>query len=405
MDLKLREEVFPHLEGSVPSVEQVEAWFWERLASQTEARILYCSDIEGTAFPGMGEYGEHKWSLQRLADHERSLLRFVHYAIPGVNIPMLYFGMLFAMFCWHVEDNYMYSVSYLHVGAPKTWYGVSPKQAHEFDAVFNGRAFTQAVEIDPQLMLKKASMLPPAMLLQAGVRVCRATQQPGQFIVTLPQAYHAGFSHGFNAAEAVNFMLLDWLPYAYSAAAFYRSIGKQPVLDLEHILVLAAQDNHSPEVFRLLRQVVEAQLAARRRLRRTGLAERMMAEQDRAIALGRGPPCLRCGHICHFAFVQIGFDRCDILKGGNARLRPVTCLEHVDELPAPGPASATRRGGDERVLFTRYSDDDLLALADTECDGPLTATLPPPDTSLPALPPTLERALHEHKRQKVKLRG
>jgi hypothetical protein len=43
---------------------------------------------------------------------------------------MLYFGMLFSMFCWHVEDNYMYSVSYLHEGAPKTWFGVSPATAH-----------------------------------------------------------------------------------------------------------------------------------------------------------------------------------------------------------------------------------------------------------------------------------
>ena len=43
---------------------------------------------------------------------------------------MLYFGMLFSMFCWHVEDNYMYSVSYLHEGAPKTWYGVSPATVH-----------------------------------------------------------------------------------------------------------------------------------------------------------------------------------------------------------------------------------------------------------------------------------
>eukprot|EP00962_Isochrysis_galbana_P030141 scaffold9749_cov39-Isochrysis_galbana.AAC.1 len=35
--------------------------------------------------------------------HDRSLLRFVNYDIPGVNTPMLYFGMLFSMFCWHVE--------------------------------------------------------------------------------------------------------------------------------------------------------------------------------------------------------------------------------------------------------------------------------------------------------------
>ena len=121
LDAALREEVWPELGGALPAAEDVEAWFWEGLASEAEARILYSSDLEGTAFPDAGTYGEHAWSLQKLANHERSLLRFVEYSIPGVNTPMLYFGMLFSMFCWHVEDNYMYSISYLHEGAPKTW--------------------------------------------------------------------------------------------------------------------------------------------------------------------------------------------------------------------------------------------------------------------------------------------
>merc|ERR1740130_1314736 len=132
LDSALREEVWPELGGGkLPDKGQVERWFWEGLASEAEARILYSSDLEGTAFPESGTYGEHAWSLARLANHERSLLRFVEYSIPGVNAPMLYFGMLFSMFCWHVEDNYMYSVSYLHEGAPKTWYGVSPANAVE----------------------------------------------------------------------------------------------------------------------------------------------------------------------------------------------------------------------------------------------------------------------------------
>ena len=65
-----------------------------------------------------------RWSLQQIASHDASLLRFVRYDIPGVNTPMLYFGMLFAMFCWHVEDSHMYSISYLHEGAPRRlWHG------------------------------------------------------------------------------------------------------------------------------------------------------------------------------------------------------------------------------------------------------------------------------------------
>ncbi len=30
-------------------------------------------------------------------------------------------GMMFASFCWHVEDHHLFSCSYLHSGAPKIW--------------------------------------------------------------------------------------------------------------------------------------------------------------------------------------------------------------------------------------------------------------------------------------------
>ena len=73
------------------------------------------------------------------------------------------------------------------------------------------------------------------MLLAAGVPVSRLVQEPGQFVVTLPQAYHAGFSHGFNTAEAVNFMLDDWLPYAKAADQRYRLLGKEPVIDVDQV--------------------------------------------------------------------------------------------------------------------------------------------------------------------------
>lgn len=42
-------------------------------------------------------------------------------------------------------------------------------------------------------------------------KVVRTDQRAGEFVVTFPRAYHAGFNQGFNFAEAVNFSLADWV--------------------------------------------------------------------------------------------------------------------------------------------------------------------------------------------------
>jgi len=373
MDERLRDDVFPDSNGEKLPAEAVENWFWEGLASHSEARILYSSDLEGTAFPASGPYGVHPWSLQCMANHERSLLRFVDYAIPGVNAPMLYNGMLFSMFCWHVEDSNMYSASYLHEGATKTWYGVSPRDAAAFDRVFTS-AFPQAMEKDPQLLLRKASMVPPSLLVANGVAVSRARQEAGEFVITLPQSYHAGFSHGFNTAEAVNFMLLDCLPYAEMANLKYSAMAREPVLDLEQILLRAAAAQHSPEVSGHFEECVAAELEQRRLLRAYGCTERMQSEEDMDAALGRGPPCSVCGHVCHISYVLLGnTSRVDRPKAsGKASEHDLVCLRHYEELEADEPAQLT--------MHLRYNDEYLRKLVEKRPKGkqPLTATLPLP---------------------------
>ena len=73
--------------------------------------------------------------LQVLPTVSDSILRQLTEDIPGVTSPMLYMGMLFATFAWHVEDQYLYSINYQHTGAAKTWYGVPASDADGFEDV------------------------------------------------------------------------------------------------------------------------------------------------------------------------------------------------------------------------------------------------------------------------------
>ena len=44
--------------------------------------------------------------------------------------------MMFSSFCWHVEDNFLYSINYMHFGNGKRWYGVPSSDAAKMEACF-----------------------------------------------------------------------------------------------------------------------------------------------------------------------------------------------------------------------------------------------------------------------------
>jgi histone demethylase JARID1 len=133
--------------------------------------------------------------LNNIAKSPGSLLRLIDQDICGMTVPWVYVGMCFSAFCWHSEDHNTYSINYLHRGEAKTWYGVPAAHADRLEDAMRNR-MPALFAVQPDLLFHITTMIPPAELVDAGVRVCHCDQQAGEFVVTFPRAYHAGFNQG-----------------------------------------------------------------------------------------------------------------------------------------------------------------------------------------------------------------
>uniref|UniRef100_A0A2C9VA65 JmjC domain-containing protein n=1 Tax=Manihot esculenta TaxID=3983 RepID=A0A2C9VA65_MANES len=208
------------------SPEHLEKNFWLEMSCGKEETAEYAINVDGSAFSSDpdDQLGASKWNLK------------------GVTNPMLYIGMVYSMFAWHVEDHYLFSINYDHTGAPKTWYGVPSYAGLQFEKVVLENVYAHDIlSIDNEdgvfkEIAEKTTMFPPSILLKQSVPVYKAVQMPGEFVVTFPRAYHAGFSNGFNCGEAVNFAIGDWFPFGELASKRYARIGMMAILPREEIL-------------------------------------------------------------------------------------------------------------------------------------------------------------------------
>lgn len=148
-----------HLAGlREPTPLEVESLFWKASADRP-IYIEYANDVPGSGFAAPKQSRRHKkrrresdqveegekgsgwqlsgspWNLQAIARAPGSLTRFMPDDVPGVTSPMVYIGMLFSWFAWHVEDHELHSLNFLHTGAPKTWYAVPGDRASELEEV------------------------------------------------------------------------------------------------------------------------------------------------------------------------------------------------------------------------------------------------------------------------------
>ncbi|KAH6800440.1 Transcription factor jumonji family protein / zinc finger family protein [Perilla frutescens var. hirtella] len=238
----------------LPTVNDIEGEYWRIIEQPTdEVEVYYGADLEtgmlGSGFPKdsslladakIGQYVASGWNLNSLPRLPGSVLSFEECNISGVVVPWLYIGMCFSSFCWHVEDHHLYSLNYLHWGDPKMWYGVPGNRATSLEDAMR-KHLPDLFEEQPDLLNALVTQLSPSVLKSEGVPVYRVVQNSGEFVLTFPRAYHAGFNCGFNCAEAVNVAPVDWLQHGQSAVELYSTQLHKTSISHDKLLLAAAE--------------------------------------------------------------------------------------------------------------------------------------------------------------------
>ncbi|KAL9683479.1 hypothetical protein QQ045_015301 [Rhodiola kirilowii] len=371
------------------SVEDIEGEYWRVVEYPTEkVEVLYGADLDnrkyGSGFPQISnqdcspsaeKYIESGWNLNNLPRLPGSLLSYESSDVSGVLVPWVYLGMCFSSFCWHVEDHHLYSVNYLHWGAPKIWYGVPQKDANKFEATMR-KFLPELFAEEPDLLHKLVTQLSPTIMQSEGVPVFRCVQNPGEFVLTFPQAYHSGFNSGFNCAEAVNVATVDWLAHGQNAVQRYQVQKRKTTISNDRLLLGAA--NEAVKAWweiDLLKKFTSDNLRWKYFTEKDGvltqaLKERVEMERGRRESLSKSSQqlkmekdfdattekeCIVCLYDLH---MSAAYCRCSPDR--------FACLEHAEKLCSCGRNA--------KIFLFRYSISDLNTLVEA-LEGKLRAII------------------------------
>ncbi|KAK1420370.1 hypothetical protein QVD17_21906 [Tagetes erecta] len=362
-----------------PTIDEIEGEYWRIIEQPTdEVEVYYGADLETGVFESgfpktisiedseFNKYVKSGWNLNNFPRLPGSVLSFEGCDISGVLVPWLYVGMCFSSFCWHVEDHHLYSVNYMHWGDPKIWYGIPGSHATALEDAMR-KHLPDLFKEQPDLLHQLVTQLSPKVLKSEGVPVYRASQHCGEFIVTFPRAYHAGFNCGFNCAEAVNVAPVDWLQHGQVAVELYSQQQRKTSISHDKLLLASSQEairalwelwvsnKQTPENLRWKR------VCGKNGILTNAVKERVEIELKRVENLETGfqfqkmekdfdttneKECLSCFYDLH-------------MSAASCKCCPdrFSCLKHVNLLCSCD--------SDQRSVYLRYTFDELTVMVDS----------------------------------------
>ncbi|XP_005175419.1 mucin-5AC [Musca domestica] len=349
-----------------PTVNEVEAEFWRHVAVRDSHVCVHSGSIDssgwGFGFPSPGpkgkgsNYARHPWNLKVLTNNPGSVLRSLG-PVMGVTVPTLHVGMLFSACCWYRDPHGLSWIEYLHTGASKLWYGIPDDQSANFRAALTSLIPTHCQNKTIWLPCDTV-MVPPHMLTDRGVSLCRIEQKPGEFIVVFPRAYTSSLATGYVVSESVYFATTSWLDLAKDDFRDIHDSCEPAMFSLEQLLFALGYDQRvssdtMQQMLPMLQEVYEKEAAAREQLKATGVTstEKVTNEKSGKGKKQQQPPFKSIESECDFcrANLYISMIRTD---DGN-----IYCLQHALKNLNNGNIQAK-----QCKLIYAYNIDDIEAL-------------------------------------------
>ncbi|XP_036117516.1 lysine-specific demethylase 4C isoform X5 [Molossus molossus] len=91
-------------------------------------------------------------------------------------------------------------------------YAIPPEHGKRLERLAQG-FFPSSSQGCDAFLRHKMTLISPSVLKKYGIPFDKITQEAGEFMITFPYGYHAGFNHGFNCAESTNFATVRWIDY------------------------------------------------------------------------------------------------------------------------------------------------------------------------------------------------
>ncbi|XP_077502166.1 lysine-specific demethylase 5-like isoform X3 [Amblyomma americanum] len=179
---------------------------------------------------------------------------------------------------WLCGETQHGSVLFHCRGEPKTWYGVPGGKAEVFEDAMRCAA-PELFQAQPDLLHQLVTIMNPNILQASGVPIFRTDQNAGEFVVTFPRSYHAGFNQGYNFAEAVNFAPADWLPIGRVCVSHYSMLRRFCVFSHDELVCKMAADPERLDIslaastYQDMLKMVETEREQRRRLLEWGITD------------------------------------------------------------------------------------------------------------------------------------